>query len=276
VDVERHNHEQLEQLNQRGGRTLSIVDLIQAGTLSAEMAAAAMRAMAAGASLLTGARPGGAGKTTLMAALLHLLPPDTRIVTVDRPGVIAAALARPAGPECFLAHEIGSGHWFGYIWGRHVADFLALIGGPRRVASCLHADTLDELRGILCTPPLGVSREALGRVGLILFMHVRHGPRGVRRRVAAFHEADGCGGHRLVFRWDEPSDSFARAAEERDEPGLKRYTDFIRRLVEEGETEAESVRRKALGFCRHALREVINDGGGRSSCPHGDAPLGVP
>jgi len=31
VDIERHNHEQIETLNQRGGRTLSIVDLIQAG-----------------------------------------------------------------------------------------------------------------------------------------------------------------------------------------------------------------------------------------------------
>lgn len=39
MDIERHNHEQVEQLKQRGGRTLSIVDLIQASTLSVEMAA---------------------------------------------------------------------------------------------------------------------------------------------------------------------------------------------------------------------------------------------
>ena len=70
MDIERRNRQQIEQLNQRGGRTLSIVDLIQAGTLSVEMAACAMRAMHQGASLLTGARPGGAGKTTLMAAIL--------------------------------------------------------------------------------------------------------------------------------------------------------------------------------------------------------------
>ncbi len=253
MDVERHNHEQIEALNQRGGRTLSIVDLIRAGTLSAEMAAYAMRAMAQGASLLTGARPGGAGKTTLMASLLHLLPPGARVVTVDHPGVIAEGLGRPAEPECYLAHEIGSGHWYGYIWGRAVADFLALIQGPRRIASCLHADTIEELTAILCSPPLGVSREALGRVGLILFMHVRPGPRGVRRRVAAFHEADGCGGHRLIFRWDERSDAFERTPGERDEPGLKPYADFIARLLEEGETEAEAVRRHVLAFYRDAL-----------------------
>jgi type IV secretory pathway ATPase VirB11/archaellum biosynthesis ATPase len=83
MDIERHNHQQIERLNQRGGRTLSIVDLIQAGTLTVEMAACAMRAMHEGASLLTGARPGGAGKTTLMAAILNFLPPQVALITVD-------------------------------------------------------------------------------------------------------------------------------------------------------------------------------------------------
>ena len=58
MDIEEHNHRQIEMLNQRGGRTLSIVDLLLAGTISVEMAAYAMRAMKRGASLLTGARPG--------------------------------------------------------------------------------------------------------------------------------------------------------------------------------------------------------------------------
>jgi len=38
-DLERGNLEQIEALNQRGGRTPSIIDLIRAGTISAEMAA---------------------------------------------------------------------------------------------------------------------------------------------------------------------------------------------------------------------------------------------
>jgi len=92
MDVETHNRRQIEQLNQRGGRMLSIVDLILAGTISVEMSAYAMRAIHRGASLLTGARPGGAGKTTLMAALLSFLPPGVPIVTVDRSRVIADGL----------------------------------------------------------------------------------------------------------------------------------------------------------------------------------------
>ena len=89
-----------------------------------------------------------------------------------------------------------------------MADFFSLIDGQRRIASCLHADTLEELTGILCSPPLRVAREALGRVGLILFMHVAPAPRGYRRRVASFWEADGQGGHRMVFRWNAKADTY--------------------------------------------------------------------
>ncbi len=251
LDVERSNREQIEMLNQRGGRTLSIVDLIEAGTLNVEMAACGMRAMAEGASLLTGARPGGAGKTTLMAAFLNLLPPGVRIVTVDRPAVIAQALADPPSkPLCYLAHEIGSGHWYGYIWGRQVADFFSLIEGPRRVASCLHADTLDELVGILTSPPLGVSAEAIGGVGLIMFMHADWGLRGIRRRVASFHLADGHGGHRKVFEWDSRADAFRQVGEIPDEKGLAPYRRFVESLLEDGEVLTEAVRRKAVEFYR--------------------------
>jgi len=92
--IERHNIRQLEELNQRGGRMLTVVDLIEAGTISPEMAAAVMEALARGASILTGARPSGAGKTTVLAAFLNLLPPDVTIVTVDDPAVVRQALAR--------------------------------------------------------------------------------------------------------------------------------------------------------------------------------------
>ena len=253
MDIEPHNHKQIEMLNQRGGRTLSIVDLIQAGTISVEMAACAFRAMAEGASLLTGAVPGGAGKTTLMAAVLGFLPPDVPIVTVDRPGVVAEALGGPSDrPACYLVHEIGAGHWYGYLWGRHVAGFLSLIAGRRRVASCLHADTLEELTGILCSAPLGAGPASLGRVGLILFMQVARGPRGIRRRVAAFHEADGRGGHRLLFQWDAHADAFRRVALLRDPAGLGRYVECVERLVHGGEARAPAVRRKVIEFYRSA------------------------
>jgi len=236
-------------LNQRGGRTLSIVDLISAGTIDQQMAAYALRAMGKGASLLTGARRSGVGKTTLMAALLNFLPPDVPIVTVDGAAVIADALRRPAqGPSCLLAHEFGAGHWFGYIWGRDVADFLSLLDPPRRIASCLHADTLEELTGIVCSPPLGATRDALGRVDLILFMCLSPAASGYCRRVATFYEADGQGGHRLLFQWDPDSDSFTQRGDPSEPESLGPYVDFIDRLVERGEVDTRRVRREVVRF----------------------------
>lgn len=256
MDVEGRNLLQIEALNQRGGRTLTIVDLIRAQTLNPLMAAYAMRAIEQGASILTAAKPSGAGKTALLAALLHLLPPGEPIITVDKPEVIADGLRRPPEqPACYLAHEIGPGRWYAYIWGRDVPAFLSLIQGQRRIASCLHADTLEELRAILTGPPLHATRKQVGRVGLVLFMFA--GPIGgkFRHRLSHFYEADGKGGHRLVFRWERESDAFAQVEPLSDPQGLEPYRRFIERLVEEGECEAEIVRQKVLRFYRRVPRE---------------------
>jgi hypothetical protein len=255
MDLERHNDRQIEGLNQRGGRTLSIVDLLRAGTLDVSMAAYAMRAMHEGTSLLSGARPGGAGKTTLMAALLNLLPPGVPIVTVDHSRVIVEGLSRPADePACYLAHEMGSGSWYGYIWGHNVADFLSLIEGQRRIASCLHADTLEELTEIVCAPPLSVSPAALGRVGLILFIHVTHSGGRPQRRVAAFWEADGSGRHRLVFRWNPSTDSFLSVGKLRQPEQLAPYQRFLQSLLDRHEVDTEAVRRSTLDFYERESR----------------------
>jgi type IV secretory pathway ATPase VirB11/archaellum biosynthesis ATPase len=65
---------------------LSLVDLIEAGTLDLPLAAYLAAAMRAGASLMVGARPGGAGKTVVMCALLNFLPDDTVIRACGQPG----------------------------------------------------------------------------------------------------------------------------------------------------------------------------------------------
>ncbi len=134
-----------------------------------------------------------------MAAMLNLMPPGVPIVTVVGRGVIRDGLSRPVDePACYLAHEIGSGDWYGYIWGRDVADFLSLIDGQRRIASCLHADTLDELTGIRWNvksdtyEPVGDLRDpaGLGRYrdflqGLVEESQIMAG--AVRYKAAAFY-----------------------------------------------------------------------------------------
>ena len=62
------------------------------------------------------------------------------------------------------------------LWGRDVADlFLPYRRLLRRIASCLHADTMEELHRLsLVTPPFGFSAENFRRLGLIPFVHVAH------------------------------------------------------------------------------------------------------
>jgi hypothetical protein len=103
----RRHLEEINKCSQRGGRMLSVRDLLDGGTLNVEIAAYLLATISTGHSFFVGARPGGAGKTTVMAALLNFIP-DVDIVDTVNSQVIA--------------HEIGRGRWYAYIWGNDVAN----------------------------------------------------------------------------------------------------------------------------------------------------------
>jgi hypothetical protein len=184
----------IDACNQRGGRMLSLVDLIDAGTVDLPLAAYLAAAMRAGASLLVGARPGGAGKTAVMCALLNFLPDHTVIRPVDRPAVLADGQrdVHP-GDTCYLAHEIGRGRYYAYVWGSQARAFFRLAARGHIIASNLHADTLEETRDQLCHEnENGVSQEHLDAVALQIYLRVeRAGGWAVHRRVSHVYESDG-------------------------------------------------------------------------------------
>lgn len=246
--LEQHNRREIESLNQRGGRTLSFLDLIAADTMSAEMVAHCWTAIAHGASFLTAARPGGAGKSTVLANLLGLLPAGERIATWH-PGATAPA----PGETCHLAHEIGAGHWYGYIWGDDVPAFLGLRSTGGRVASCLHADTLEETLDILRGHPLNVPSELLNGLGLILFIHLMPGR---QRRVALLYEATE-EGHRLAFRLDEAG-TIVRLGPSRlfpllgaGEADYERRLAAVHEIIAAGEADFAAVREAVLRASRN-------------------------
>jgi hypothetical protein len=204
-DLEARNLREIELLNQRGGRMLTLVDLIEAGTVSSAVAAFMLNAIAQGASVLMAAGEGGAGKTTLLANSLVLLPPGERVVTVSSTGVLERALERPAvEAECYLAHEIGPGDWYGYLWGWGVRQFFELLDTGRRIATSLHADSLEEAEHVLSGPPCFVGRETLSRLGLVGFIKLVRP--GMRRLTYLYGRAPGRG-PQLAFRWRAVDDS---------------------------------------------------------------------
>jgi len=244
-DIERHNQREIDGLNQRGGRMLSLVDLLAAGTVSADLAAELAAAAAGGCSFLTAAGPGGVGKTTLMGAMLAFLPPGMRIVTIEGPGSLrSAARSRPGPPECLLVHEIGSGRYYGYLWGRAVAEYFDLAAATgRTLVSNLHAETYPEAVEQLTRPPLGVSPAALARVDLMVFMAAVGGKRrvtGVRRAAGEAHEE--------TWRWSAGDDRFERVAPAPADQADRaaRFREFLARaLADECRTMAD-LRRRAV------------------------------
>ncbi len=243
-DLEQQNTREIESLNQRGGPTLSVVDLIEAGTLSVELAGYFMSRVSRGASFFTAAVPGGAGKSTVLANLLCFLPPGERIISTSSDAVVhEAAAEQDLSGTCFLAHEIGSGHWYGYIWGSQVAAFVALKRKGARLASCLHADTLEQVTQILTASPLDVASDELTHVDLLGFVHILPGR---RRRLGTVYEADERG-HQLTFELDPAADTFIRHAARPDDHESA-CAELIGKLVADDVRLFEDVRDAVVGW----------------------------
>jgi len=233
--------------NQRGGRMLSLVDLLDAGTVDLPLAAHLAAAMRSGASLLVGARPGGAGKTTVMCALLNFLPDDAAIRAVDSPSVLRQA-ERDASPgkTCYLAHEIGAGPYYAYVWGRDAQAFFALPARGHLIASNLHTDTLQETQDQLCRDN-PVDPAHVAAVTLKLYLRVSRGfGFSAIRIVNEVYESDGTE-DRLLWTAGK-GDTFKRV----DDSSLtsseqeKAYADLLTKLRAEDARTIDDVRRKLL------------------------------
>jgi len=230
---------QVEGLKQRRGRTLSIVDLVLAGTLSIDAAAAVAAQVRRRASFFTGAVPGGAGKTSVLAALMGLLPRGEPVVTVEHPNVLAAGTD---GPTCWLVHEINDYVHYGYIWGAPVRELFARREAGDRVVSCMHADGIDEMRAMLAGPPNRVTADAFALLDLALFIRVTRRAGEVIRRVSAIYEAQ-AGRHVRIFEWDPGHDSHRAVAPSTcPTPDVADMRARLEALVERGMTDWAGVR----------------------------------
>ena len=174
---------------------LSIVDLLEAGTLDRELTAYLVAAIGRGASFMTGANPGGAGKTTIMCALLGLLPQDTILRTADSVETIADGTAHPSPRACYICHEIrNSPKMYSYLWDGALRAYFSMGRAGHLMATTLHADTFEEARDQVCVEN-GVSAKDFRLMNLALF--IQHGPDG--RKVVAAWESGGKSDHAMIY-----------------------------------------------------------------------------
>jgi hypothetical protein len=234
------NHcDEIERCNQRGGRMLSIVDLIEAGTFSRELAAYALAAIGKGASFMVGALPGGAGKTTVMGALLNFVPHDVELLPADSPDAIRDGLAHRGARRCYICHEIGAGPYYAYLWGADLRAYFELASANHILATNLHADLFSQARDQVCRTN-GVSDAAFRRMNLIFFLSVRRAGFGVTRRIATVWESDGASAHTQVFDAQAGGALGASRLVSAKEIAAARRT--IDRLVESGARTIRDVR----------------------------------
>ncbi len=214
----------IERSNQRGGRMLSVADLIEAGTLTRDQVAWLAARIESGRSWLVGARPGGAGKTAVMSALLGLLPAETPVrLTVSGSGWETAAPG-----DCLVSYEISPGYYDAYIWGDDIRRFAQLGADGCRIVSNLHADTLDEARDQIVNDN-GVPERLFDAFEIFLPISVSGGFLSARRRVQTIRYCED-GEWRAV--------SGRRERTEREE----RIATFLDRCLDGGLRRVEEVR----------------------------------
>jgi hypothetical protein len=210
----------------------SIVELIGAGTIDAELAATIWLLVEGRVPVLVAGDGPGVGKSTLLGALLDFLPPDLLVVElrgVDEtfdwlpqaselgwPGVPGVPVGAPIRPETtvILATEL-SDHAPAYTWSEaaRVAVRAAALGYG--LAATIPGGSLDEVLVGLGASPVRLSDDELSRLGVVLVLR-RVG--GDRRRVIAAHYlrpvARDVHGHvqrlgpAVLATWDPASDKF--------------------------------------------------------------------
>ncbi len=189
---------ELNRCNQRGGRMLTVFDLLDAGTLNLDLASYLMARISRGASFMVGALPGGAGKTTIMCALLNFIPADVRLIAATSQAVEMAHSEKTTGRNCYICHEIGSGHYFAYLWGHDLRNYCGLLDSGHILATNLHADDIDEIYDQLCTQN-NVSQEHFNRFDLLIFIQTQGGYFDPQRHIGKIYSSDAQSGHTLVY-----------------------------------------------------------------------------
>ncbi len=189
----------------------SIVELIRAGTLDAELAALLWVLIEGRVPLVVAAEPRLAGKTTLLESLLMFLPPG--IQTRELAGAMESfdwlpqapelGWRRPHSPEAIAARVTGrpsppirpdntvllvpefSDHLPSYTWGAEARIAIRAVAIGYGMAATIHADSLDGVFDQLRRPPVSLGDDELSRLGIVLIL--RPVGDGLRRVVAAHY-----------------------------------------------------------------------------------------
>jgi hypothetical protein len=243
---------ELNRCNQRGGRMLSVFDLLAAKTLDLDLAAYLMARISRGASFMVGSVPGGAGKTTVMCALLNFVPVDTPLIAATAEAVYQTSKAATSPRSCYICHEIGSGPYFAYLWSDALRAYCGLSEKGHMLATNLHADDLEEAREQVCGDN-GVRRELFNRFELLIFLRIEGTYLKSHRRIEKVYSSDGLSDHVSVFDAANNSKIDPKVKNYMAEPDyVSACRNFLRKTAPEAST-IEQTRQHVVEFLAQNL-----------------------
>lgn len=244
---------------------LSVTQIMRSGTFPPRVGAILWLIMERGAPMVLAADPPGAGKTTILTALLAFARPEASLYftrgwgeTFDLPPV-------GEGETVYLMVNEISDHLPVYSWGPYVQRAFELMGEGYSLLSTMHSDTVD---GVIeqMIEECDVPEAQVGRLAFVVPLHL--GSAGGRRirRVAeiAVLEPLGPGYDRhTIARWRADDDAYdvlttpaqcnalsRRLGYEDDDllAEVARRERFLDELMESGATEMDDVQRRILEF----------------------------
>ena len=228
---------------------LSVFDLLAAKTLDLDLAAYLMARISRGASFMVGSVPGGAGKTTVMCALLNFVPVDVPLIAATPQEVYQASISPRA---CYICHEIGSGSYFAYLWSDALRAYCRLSENGHMLATNLHADDLEEARDQVCGDN-DVRQEYFNRFELLIFLRIEGTYPKTRRRIEKVYSSDGLSGHVLVFDAGNNKKIEPKVNNHMAEPDyVSACREFLKKMTPKTHT-IEQTRRQVVEFLAHNL-----------------------
>ncbi len=249
---------------------LSITEILQADTMTPRVAALLWIAMERGASIVLAADPPGAGKTTILTAMLAFARPEASVYFTRGWGeTFKLPPIEDGAPTYIMVNEI-SDHLPVYAWGPYVVRAFELMRDGYSLLSTMHADTVEGVIEQL-TGENDVPHALIGHLAFVvpIFVGVHDGRRVRRVSEIAVLEPLGASYERTtIARWQTEGDAYdvlttpaqINAAARRvrldedefmDQLGLRQQ--FLESLLTENVTDMEQVQERVLTFSGYQL-----------------------